>query len=111
STAAAADGHVPGRGGQTIEEGPVSTHGGSGGRHNLSTVTIALPAIEPPPPPPSVGVRLFKIVEEQRQEITSGLVPADTPLLIGLTPAAVPQGQAGYVIEGDGAEIQGSNAG
>lgn len=73
---------------------------------NVARANVLLPALEPPPPTPQVHVRLFKLVEGERVEITNGLVEADTPLVIGLTPVQVPN-QPGLEIRGDGAEVQG----
>ena len=54
---------------------------------NIATVNLTFPAIAPPPPPPAIGVVVYRVVDGQRED-TRGIVPAGTPLILGVKPSS-----------------------
>lgn len=52
---------------------------------NIATLNLTFPPQEPPPAPPAIAIGVYRLVEGQRQ-VTGGLVPVGTPLVIGITP-------------------------
>ena len=54
---------------------------------NIATVNLTFPAVQPPPPPPAIGVVVYRVVDGQRED-TRGIVPAGTPLILGVKPSS-----------------------
>lgn len=53
---------------------------------NIATVNLTFPAVAPPPPPPAIGVTVYRTVDGKRVD-TRGIVPAGTPLILGVKPS------------------------